>query len=173
VTTAALYYFDANPLICAADDLIATPNEYDTKVAAVVRALIEGESATAVSEVTILEIHTKICDKWRNTELVDHDAAWARRAIDQLMGWLADGRLEVLEAPPKLPEKAMVNVEEVTRRTGLQLRAWDAAHLMHAVAWSRTRRARVTLVTADKAFKRVLEAQPEFSSFVDLLDAGA
>jgi len=89
------------------------------------------------------------------------------------MGWLADGTLEVLQVPPKLPEKAMVNVEEITRRTGLQLRAWDAAHLMHAVAWSRMRGTRVTVVTADKTFKRVLEALPEFSPFVDLLDAGA
>jgi hypothetical protein len=88
------------------------------------------------------------------------------------MGWLADGRLEVLRMPPKLPEKAMVNVEEITRRTGLQLRAWDAAHLMHAVAWSKSQGARVTLVSADKSFERVLAALPEFAPFLDLRNAG-
>lgn len=170
---AGLFYFDAAPLVCAADDLSATATAYDAKVAAVVRGLIEGQSATAVSEVTILEVHTKICDKWRMSELQDHDAAWARRSIDQLMNWLADGKLQVLRMPAKLPEKAMVNVEEITRRTGLQLRAWDAAHLMHAVAWSRDQEARVTLVTADRSFERVLEALPEFAPFVELLDPGA
>jgi hypothetical protein len=170
---AGLYYFDAAPLVCAADELSSTATEYDAKVAAVVRGLIEGPSATAVSEVTILEVHSKICDKWRMSELPDHDAAWARRSIDQLMNWLADGRLRVLRMPAKLPERAMVNVEEITRRTGLQLRAWDAAHLMHAVAWSRDQNTRVTLVSADRAFWRVLEALPEFAPFVELFDPGA
>jgi hypothetical protein len=168
-----LYYFDANPLVCTADALITTPADYDTRVSVVVRSLIEGSATTAISEVTLLEVHSKICDHWRATEYPSHDAEWAGRSIDQLMGWLADGTLEVLPMPPKLPEKAMVNVEEITRRTGLQLRAWDAAHLMHAVAWSRDQNARVTLVSADKAFEKVLAALPEFAPFLDLLNPGA
>src|SRR3954447_13515225 len=102
---ARLYYFDAGPLVCAADDLIASPTAYDAKVAGAVRTLIEGPSETAVSEVTILEVHSKICDKWRMSELPEHDAAWAKQSIDQLMSWLGDGKLAVLRMPPRLPEK--------------------------------------------------------------------
>jgi hypothetical protein len=88
------------------------------------------------------------------------------------MRWLGDAKLDVLPTPPKLAEKAMVNVEEITRRTGLQLRAWDAAHLLHAVTWSRDLGAPVTLVTADKSFDRVLAVLPEFEPFIELLDPG-
>jgi hypothetical protein len=125
--------------------------------------LVEGSATAAISEVTLLEVHSTICDHWRARERPNHDAGWARRSIDQLMDWLAQARLEVLPMPPKLPEKAMVNVEEITRRTGLQLRAWDAAHLMHAVAWSRDQNTRVTFVSADKAFGKVLGVLTEFA----------
>jgi hypothetical protein len=64
------------------------------------------------------------------------------------------------------------SLEKITRRTGLQLRAWDAAHLIHAVTWSRDLGAPVTLVTADKSLDRVLAALPEFERFVEVLDPG-
>jgi hypothetical protein len=167
------YYVDANPLLCSADAQIATPAAYDTKVAGVVVALVEGASTTAISEITLLEVHSNICDHWRDTGRPEHDDPWADRALGQLMAWLGDGLLEVLPQPPKLPEMAMVNVEEITRRARIRLRAWDAAHLLHAVSWSRQLGEQVTFVTADRDFEKVLDSLPEFRPHVELLDPGA
>lgn len=165
-------YLDANPLLCWADAQTATPNAYDLTVAGVVVPLVEGSATTAISEITLLEVHSKLCDHWRDTGRPLHDDAWADSTFTQLMTWLRDGRLEVLRQPPKLPEMAMVHVEEVTRRARMRLRALDAAHLVHVVAWSRQLGEQVTFVTADGDFARVLDLFPEFKSHVELLDPG-
>jgi hypothetical protein len=164
------YYLDAAPLICCADSLVANPVERDAKVGTIVRGLIEGSDVTAISEITLLEVHTVICNHWRNKELPEHDAHWADGAFNELMGWLDEGFLKVLPAPPRLAEMAMANVEEVTRHTPFALRAFDAAHLVHAVAWSREVGSRVTLVAWDKAFQHVLTTTPAFQSYIELFD---
>ena len=164
------YYFDAPGLISWADARVPTPLPLDAGASENILALVNGTGIKALSEVTLLEVHTKVCTHWRDTGMPEHDEAWASDALDELMRWVADGRLLVLGTPPKMAEMAMVYVEQMARSGGRRLNAWDAAHLYQATRWSRELGQPVTLVTSDRDFAGVFEVFPEFRGSIDLYD---
>lgn len=169
------FYLDANGLVCWADARVPTPAALDARVGAVVDRLVHGGDVTAISEITLLEVHSTIHKHALDSRLPQHDLPWADAAITDLMEWLATGDLQVLAVPPKVAEMAMVNIEQVSKLrqklgTSLKIRAWDAAHIYQAARWAREIGERVTIVTADADVILVVTSEPAFSRYLDILN---
>ena len=171
----ATYYLDANGLLRWAGAMVATPTARDSRIGGVVGALIDGLEITAMSETTMLEVHSNILKDCRDNSLPAHDQAWADRAVREIMVRLEDGRLTMLPVPPKLAEMAMANIELTSRLqtpagVSLKIRAWDAAHLYQAVRWARQINGVVTLVTSDADLLRAATIEPAFNRHLAVLD---
>lgn len=171
----AYYYLDANGIVCWADARVASPIALDLRVGGVVNGLINGPELTAISEITLLEVHSTIHVHLRDTARPQQNEAWADATMEEVMRWLADGRLQMRSLAPKLAEMAMVNIEQVARLGGrlgvpLKIRAWDAAHIFQALRWSRELGAVVTIVTGDKDILTVIAQEKAFSRHLSGLD---
>jgi len=165
------YYFNTNPLVSWAESKAPSPDPRSSKIGRCVEQLVnDPASITAVSEITLVEFHNKLCDHWRASETPQYDSAWADSVQAELMRWIADGQLVVLNQPPKLIEKAIAYVTFATREHGRRLKAWDAVHLFHASDWARDQGQKVNLVTSDADFPSILDVYPEFKEFVNILD---
>jgi hypothetical protein len=171
----AYYYLDANGVVCWCDARVSVPAELDLKVAAVIEGLVNGSDATAISEITLLEIHSILHVHIRDSARPQHDNAWAESSMDEVMRWLAEGRVVVRPLATKMAEMAMVNIEQVSRLQAalgvpLKIRAWDAAHIYEALRWSRELGAKVTIVTGDKDIQAVVREEKAFGAHLEILD---
>lgn len=165
-------YFDANPLISWAETRTGHGSQDEKRVATRVDDLITSPVVTAISELTLIELHDVMCKKVRETEhhLLHLDSAWFDTARNELMTLVTNTDLLVLPTPPKLFERAITLIDMMTRDHQRKFRAWDAAHLHLVSEWSRDLGEPVTLVTSDADFQGMLDLYPEFRRTVHLLD---
>jgi hypothetical protein len=168
-----LCYLDANPLMRIAESDGAPPEHRSLRIEANVTPLIESaDIVTAISQVSILEVHTNACKYVRQTEadFQRYDDAWLDRTMSQLMEWISGGSLIVRQAPPNVMLKAIAIVERATREARRNLRSWDAVHLIYACQWAREEGRQVELVSNNGDFRAFLDTFPEFASLVNLVD---
>ena len=166
-----LYYLDTNPLLDWADAQAGVVDARCQRIAAEVERIItDVGNSNAMSEITLAEFQTNL-SKWeRDSAKPDFNPSVADHCLDTLMRWITDSRIEILEQPPKLIEKAMAYVRFATREQMRDLRAWDAAHLYQACHWARSRGTIVHIMTSDEDFPKILDAFPEFTSYVKIYD---
>ncbi len=118
-----------------------------------------------------MEFHSNLCGHRRNNVHSDHDDAWFDDVRYILMGWIANGRLEVLAEESRTIETAMSYIS-LAQEEGKRLKAWDAVHLCRATQWARDIGERVTVVTGDGDFEAFLSLFPTFREFVEVETVG-
>jgi hypothetical protein len=132
-----------------------------------VKELIASDATTAISEVTLIELHDNVSAYRRNNQRGDHDGAWLAGVRSELMKWIANGNLLVLAPFPRMFETAMSYIT-LAQGHGRALRAWDAVHLCRATEWARETGVRVNIVTGDADFGEFLELFPILGDFVEI-----
>jgi hypothetical protein len=167
----ATFYLDAEPLVWWALST-ASPPHADSDARGVIPALIQAtDNVVAASEVSLAEFQSKLCRLVRNTEASarQFDAHWLDAVMTQLMTWIADRRLSVLQFPPNAFEMAMMHVAVATREHSRNFEAWDAVHLACAVHWARSLNETVGVVTRDAGFRNFVEIYPGFRRWVEIV----
>ena len=165
------YYCNTNPLLRWAEARVPSASPSCQQIARETERIIEAAgSSFAISEITIVEFHSNLFVFERDTNQPNFGAAEADQCLEQLMRWINNGQIQVINQAPKLVEKAMAYVALATRNKACALRAWDAVHLVQAIYWARSISAYVHIVTSDSVFKKFLMAFPECSEFVKIYD---
>lgn len=165
------YYYDANALIDWSWALLPGTDKREAEIGGTLLRLIHDSSnINGASELSIVEFVNRLCIFERNSELPQCDEEWVDNCYDQVIGWIGDQHLKIVEPPPKLLEKTMSYIRFVTREKGRNLRSWDAAHLIIATNWSRDLGSVVNLATSDGDFAGILNAFPEFANHVQVYD---
>lgn len=167
----ALYYFDTNPLMRWAEAQSQWADSRNRTAAQRVEELVQGQEQLAMSEVTLIEYHDRICRHKRDSKLSEYDAAWLGSVQAGVMQWVAAGRLTILEPTPRMFETAMfyISLAQTQERS---LKAWDAAHLCRAMEWAREAEERVTILTGDGDLRALLDLFPKFRDYVDIEPIG-
>jgi len=165
----AFYYFDANPLLRWAETQASGADTSCTKIAGEVNRLIaNSDNINAISEVTIIEYQSTLFNWYRDSEKSQFDLEKAHYCFNQLMVWIDQGRIEVLELPSKWIEKALAYIRTAAIEKAGSLRSWDAAHLFQACGWAKKTGAIVNIVTNDPAFYKFIKVLPEFAAHVKI-----
>jgi CheY-like chemotaxis protein len=166
-----LGYFDTSALMRWVEADVSSPDERTERVGKAVQALLDGEAVLAVSELTLIEFRTSVADDLRRTEAekAECDQEWTQRAKIALMRHIADRRLGIVPVPDRAYEHAMVLVDMAASEHQIQLRTWDAVHLITACSWAYSRRSRVRLFTTNGHFEKFTAAYPHFSRFAEIV----
>lgn len=170
MTITNFYYLDTCTLVgwCCADTSSANSLDYACS-AALDRLLVSSTSRVAISELTLIELHNTLAKLWRTSNASHFDELWVASSMKKVMAKIASDALEVVAAPPKATEHAMLLVTLATKDHGLGFKAWDARHLITAAGWARGVGEQVRIVTSDKDFKRFFDAFDYFRQLVDLV----
>lgn len=161
----AFFYFDANPLLRWAEKQYLVVSPSCERIASEVERIITNSNIiNAISEITIVEYQSNLFNFERDSSKPQFDLDKVDRCFHQLMVWIAQGRIEVLEQPPKLIEKAMAYIRTAAVEKACSLRAWDAVHIYQSCEWAKTTGALVNIVTNDPAFYKFIKTFPEFAS---------
>lgn len=165
----AFYYFDANPLLRWAETQASGADKSCIRIAEEVNRLIaNSDNINAISEVTIIEYQSNLFDWNRDSEKPQFDLEKVQYCFNQLMVWISQGRIEVLELPSQLMEKALAYIRAAAIEKACSLRSWDASHLCQACDWAKKTRAIVNIVTNDPAFYKFIKVFPEFTAHVKI-----
>jgi len=166
-------YFDTCAFMRYAEGSVSDATTRNKAGRARVQALIDDASTVlATSETTIIEFHDALGKDARNGTLPTFDDGWVARSTDDLMGFIAGGRLNVLPSPPKAIESAVVlmRIAHGERgNPGVAFNAWDAVHLITASSWAIELGNKVQLATCDTDFPRFFGLFPHFETLVDIL----
>jgi hypothetical protein len=167
----AFYYFDANPLLRWAEtQALGADKRCITIAGEVSRLITNSDNTNAISEVTIIEYQSNLFNWYRNSEKPQFDLGKAHYCFNQLMVWIDQGRIEVLELPSKWAERALAYIRTAAMEQAGSLRSWDAAHLFQACDWAKETRALVNIVTNDPVFRKFIKVFPEFAAHVRIYD---
>ena len=165
-------YLDTSAIVRYALGSNGSPDQRDINGEKALRGLIEGNHRVAASPVTLAELSSVLYTQMRDSTgwFANFNEPEVLKAEHDLMGWIASGTVRVRNLGPRAFEMGMSYVSAATREHGRKMKAWDAIHLYEATRWSLEHDEQVTLATADKDFTGFLDAFPEFSKHVVLLD---
>jgi len=152
-----------------AEGRVGKPDARNRQGRSVVENLITGDSVLATCEVALIEFHDSLGRRVRSTSDRQFDEAWFEDSTKELMSLVAVRRLEVVPVPPKAVENAMALMTIAHRDEGIAFHAWDAVHLIVALAWGVALGRQVEVATCDTDFPRFVEAFPHFKSYVTIL----
>jgi len=135
-------------------------------------ALNQVAPVLGVSSLGLVEFHNVLARNWRSTDAVDsqYDQAWVESEQDRIMRAIISRRIVIVATPSKFEEKALVLVKMATRDHGMALGAWDAVHLVTAVAWSFDLQNPIDLWTTDAHYDRFLGLYTHFSRYVSVVN---
>jgi hypothetical protein len=129
-------------------------------------------TVVAISEMTLLET-LDVCGRYLlrgDPEAASHDEEWYEEVQQVMWTWIASGELIVLASPPNLTDRAMRLIRYFTKDHSRQMRAFDAAHLVQCSLWALDLGRRVTFVTSDSNFGRVLSVTDAFDPYIEVVD---
>lgn len=165
-----LAYLDTCTALGWASSRLARCLPEDRRIASFVDTLVTDSAVTtAASEFTLMEFYDNAAT-WFRGGTNGADGAWLDGVMSDLAGWQADGRLAVLALAPKLSENAMRYVRLAAEPHKRKFRAMDAAHLVHAVRWSRVSGRQVELVSYDSDFTKLITRYAGFAQYVVQVD---
>lgn len=171
LTEPTLGYFDTSALMRWVEADVASPDDRCARVRNAVQSLLDGESPLVVSELTLAEFRASVADDLRRTEpdKAECDEGWTQRAKVALMDQIASRRIGIVAVPARAYEHAMTLVDLAATEHRLQLRTWDAIHLITACTWAHSQQSRVRLYTTNGHFERFAAAFPHFSRFAEIV----
>jgi len=165
------YYCDCDPLMRWSEAQVIGAPVDSTKIATEMVQIIEAaDTYVGISEITIIEFYNQLSIYERDSKCPNFGISEAGKCQKQLMKWVTDGHLYVMELPPKLIEKAMTYVKLATRHGSCALRSWDATHLVQAISLARSMDVQVNIITRDGVFADFLRAFPEFTQYLAIYD---
>lgn len=165
-------YFDANTLAYWAAGRAGSADPQDHAAHANVDALTEGDDSLYLSPLTLLELNSTLYKLVRKTE-EPHAGFGAQDAADaeqQIMAWIASGRIAVPQLGQRAFEVGMSYVAAATRQSGRRVHGWDAIHMFQACQLARRLGHPVVIATADADFATLIEVFPEFGALVEIRD---
>lgn len=168
-------YFDANTLAYWAAGRAGSADPQDQAAHANVDALVGGDDSLYLSPLTLLELNSTLYKLVRKTE-EPHAAFGAQDAGDaeqQIMAWIAAGRIAVQQLGERAFEVGMSYVAATTRQHGRRVQGWDAIHMFQACQLARQLEHPVVIATADGDFATLIEVFPEFGTLVEIRDYAA
>jgi predicted nucleic acid-binding protein len=166
-------YFDTSALMRLVEHDVPLPSALNSTIAPQVDRLLGDSTVTlAISELTILEFRSAVTQDWRriDAQCSQFDASWAGRAKLRLMQLIANGEVQVVPAPLRAAEHAVLLVDMAAIEHNVALGTWDAIHIVTAVLWSHTVGQLVHLYTSDDDFDEFLGHYPYFGRFVNAVD---
>lgn len=150
-------YFDSCSLMYTAEARVQTASARIRSIEPVLWSILDDpQRLCACSELTLIELHNTLATHWRDTARPGCDQEWVTASTAVIHERVSDGRLVVLDTPPKAIEHVMslVTIATADRRA---LRAWDALHVVVAAQWSYSSGQAVEIVTTDPDFDAALE----------------
>lgn len=164
------FYLDCNPWIRWSEARAGTVRPDAARVGVRLEALLADPALrVACSETTLIEV-VDVLSRYARGEDVAYDLPWLEGSKLDLFEFVEQGRLLVLDTPMRLAEPALELIERATVEHGANLRAWDAAHFIHAANWAMDLEQPVSVVTHDSDFATFLGLFPEYTSHVLLCD---
>ena len=165
-------YFDANPLVYWAGGRAGSADSQDQTAYSNIEILVAGDSELFLSPLTLVELNSALYKLVRRSE--GAHAAFsvtdAANAEQQVMNWIAAGRIEVPQLGRRAFEIGMSYVAAATRQHGRRVYGWDAIHLFQACRLARELQRLVVVATADSDFATLVEIFPEFANLVEIRD---
>jgi hypothetical protein len=152
-----------------AEGRVSGANARNRRGRGAVEQLIKSDCVIATCEVALIEFHDSVGRRVRDVAVPHFDEAWFEQATSELMALVASKRVEVVPVPPKAVENAMALMTIAHRDEGIAFHAWDAIHLIVALAWGVALGSKVELATCDTDFPRFIEAFPHFKPYVSVL----
>lgn len=168
-------YFDTNPLVYWAAGRTGSTDSQDQTAYGNIELLVNGDSSLYLSPLTLVEFNSALYKLVRKTE-GPHATFCIGDATDaeqQLMKWIADGRIEVPQLGQRAFEVGMSYVAAATRQHGRRVHVWDAIHLFQACRLARELRQTVIIATTDSDFATLVDIFPEFAALVEIRDFAA
>ena len=159
-------YFDTCAFMRYAEGRVPQPDPRDAGGRGIVQALIDGTATLATSEVALIEFHDALGRRTRDGTRPDFDAAWFASATMEIMQLVANNRLAMVPVPPKAIDSAMGLMTLAHRDHGIAFHAWDAVHVITALAWAIDMKSEVELATCDVDFTRFFARFPHFEPWV-------
>jgi predicted nucleic acid-binding protein len=167
------YYCDTSALLRWSEAQVPGFDGFCGKAAKELERIIaSADSIVSISEITLAEFQSNIYVFERSSDKPHFTVPKGEECLEQLMKWIDNGQIEVLNQPTKLIEKALSYSIIANRYKGYGLRAWDAAHIMQACEWSRSINAIVIIISTDPDFKDFLAALPEMKAYINVYDPG-
>lgn len=148
-----LTYLDTSALMRRAEGLASPCSRRNVLIAPFIQQILDDTSRElACSELTLIEFHSNLTANLRSADLPGCDSAWWDNARTDLFQRIGEGRIAVLQTPPRSFEHVMALISSATLNHNRALRAWDALHATIASRWSYSVGAHVELVTSDSDF---------------------
>ncbi len=167
------FYLDTNPLLRWAETEAAIADQRAKIITAnYLKILNDAQNVVAISEMTLLEYQANLCEYERNSGKPQCNDKWADSCMEKILELIRTEKLHVLPTPPRIFERAMIQVQLGTREKKRGLKGPDALHLLMACDWARDlklKSAKIQFVTSDADFE-MLEVFPAFKQFIDLYD---
>jgi hypothetical protein len=159
-------YLDTCAWMRFAEGSIENPTERDKNGRAIVEGLIQSDAILATCEIALIEFHDSIGRRVRDGNAPQFTEDWFQSATAALMSLVAESRVIIVPVPPKAIENAMALMTIAHRDQGIAFHAWDATHLIVALAWGVTLNNQVEIATCDTDFPRFVDSFPHFKPYV-------